>query len=323
MIRKDTIKKQLSRKYYSESKKRRYFKEGAGSGVLIQVPHLEGDIVSVEKDNKDCIAVTLENVKMEDCTLNTYYIGSHTDGTFTNGKVIFYIDSIYDDSDDSEELSVDDVLGDIALTKFECDDITISHGGGWSHASLEGNCNGEVYSGLHYEWRDLFSNPTFAFKAKNGNYYYDCDVEEIDFNFGSQIEDYYQYIEDYHLHGGDEDEYVMDENHKKSSAITKRIKQYKENMMDDRDSDSLSVSAIDAIIKEIRSKHEDMFDTISTRGNEIVMHLNNVDAELHITTAGNNCDAYLVTFLNNKKVETKRDVQRFVNDVIKTVEDMI
>lgn len=96
-----------------------------------------------------------------------------------------------------------------------------------------------------------------------------------------------------------------------------------ENWMDDRQPDTLDMPAIDALTKEIRSKYNDMFDSVSVRANEIVMHLDNADAELHITTSGTYCESYLVVNLTNKRIETKRDIQRFVDDTIRFVEDIV
>lgn len=103
--------------------------------------------------------------------------------------------------------------------------------------------------------------------------------------------------------------------------IRRRYK--RENWMEDSSSDMLDTPAIDALIKEIKSKYKDMFDTISVRRNEIVMHLDNADAELHITTSGTYCESYLVMPLTNKHIETKRDVQRFVDNTIRNVEDIV
>jgi len=97
----------------------------------------------------------------------------------------------------------------------------------------------------------------------------------------------------------------------------------RENWMEDNLSDMLDVPAIDAIIKEIKNKYEDMFDTISVRRNEIVMHLDNADAELHIKTSGTYCESYLIMPLTNKHIETKRDVQRFVDNTIHNAEDIV
>jgi len=321
MIRKDTIKKQLSRKYYSESKKRRYFKEGAGAGVLLQVSEFKGTLTDIKDGGKDCDCILhLEECWMDGCSICTYYWCSPEwfDGYFNNGTVDLYIN--FTDAINEDEIKENINAIEIGQ-KIDDEDFTISHGGGWSHQSLKDKASGEVFDGKVSEWRNNHPH-SIGVKDKDG-YYIECEIENIVFDFGDQIEEVYQAVEGLYLEDDEEEDDDMNENYKKSSAITKRIKQYKENMMDDRESDSLSVSAIDAIIKEIRSKYEDMFDTISTRGNEIVLHLNNADAELHITTSGNNCDAYLVTFLNNKKVETKRDIQRYVNDVIKTVEDTI
>ena len=74
--------------------------------------------------------------------------------------------------------------------------------------------------------------------------------------------------------------------------IRRRYK--RENWMEDSSSDMLDMPAIDALVKEIKSKYKDMFDTISVRRNEIVMHLDSADAELHITTSGTYCEFYLV-----------------------------
>lgn len=102
------------------------------------------------------------------------------------------------------------------------------------------------------------------------------------------------------------------------------LKRYKrESWTEDSPSDTLDVPAIEALTKEVKSKYGDMFDSFSVRGNEIVMHLDNADAELHITTSGTYCESYLVVNLANKHIETKRDVQRFVDDTIRTVEDII
>lgn len=106
-----------------------------------------------------------------------------------------------------------------------------------------------------------------------------------------------------------------------SVMIRRRYKN--ENWMDDRQPDTLDMPAIDALTKEIRSKYNDMFDSVSVRANEIVMHLDNVDAELHITTSGTYCESYLVVNLTNKRIETKRDIQRFVDDTISAVEDIV
>lgn len=103
--------------------------------------------------------------------------------------------------------------------------------------------------------------------------------------------------------------------------IRRRYK--RENWMEDSSSDMLDVPAIDAIVKEIKNKYEDMFDTISVHRNEIVMHLDNADAELHITTSGTYCESYLVMPLANKHIETKRDVQRFVDNTMHNVEDIV
>ena len=105
------------------------------------------------------------------------------------------------------------------------------------------------------------------------------------------------------------------------AMIRRRYKN--ENWMDDRQPDTLDIPAIDALTKEIRSKYDDMFDSVSVRGNEIVMHLDNADAELHITTSGTYCESYLVVNLTNKRIETNRDVQRFVDDTIRAVEDIV
>ena len=96
-----------------------------------------------------------------------------------------------------------------------------------------------------------------------------------------------------------------------------------ENWLDDRQPDALDIPAIDALTKEIRSKYNDMFDSVSVRGNEVVMHLDNADAELHITTSGTYCESYLVVNLTNKRIETNRDVQHFVDDTIRAVEDIV
>ena len=102
------------------------------------------------------------------------------------------------------------------------------------------------------------------------------------------------------------------------------IRKYKrEAWMDDRQSDTLDVSAVDAVLKEIKSKHDDMFDSVSMEGKEFVMHLDNADAELHIKTSGMHCESYLVVHLRDMHVETKRDVQRFVDDTIRAVEDIV
>lgn len=106
-----------------------------------------------------------------------------------------------------------------------------------------------------------------------------------------------------------------------SAMIKLRYKN--ENWMDDRQPDTLDIPAIDALTKEIRSKYNDMFDSVSVRANEIVMHLDNADAELHITTSGTYCESYLVVNLTNKRIETSRDVQRFVDDTIRSVDDIV
>lgn len=101
-------------------------------------------------------------------------------------------------------------------------------------------------------------------------------------------------------------------------------RQYKrENWMEDSSSDMLDVPAIDAIVKEINSKYKDIFDTISVRRNEIIMHLDNADAELHIKTSGTYCESYLVMPLTNKHIETKQDVRRFVDNTICNAEDIV
>lgn len=66
-----------------------------------------------------------------------------------------------------------------------------------------------------------------------------------------------------------------------------------------------------------------MFDTVSTHCNEVVMHLDDADAELHVKTSGTYCESYLVVNLRDMHVETKRDVQRFVDDTIRAVEDIV
>jgi hypothetical protein len=108
-----------------------------------------------------------------------------------------------------------------------------------------------------------------------------------------------------------------------SAMIKRRYKN--ENWMDDKQPDTLDMPAIDALTKEIRSKYDDMFDSVSIDGKEIVMHLDNADAELHIKikTPSNYCESYLVMHLGGMYVETKRDVQRFVDDTIRAVEDIV
>lgn len=102
------------------------------------------------------------------------------------------------------------------------------------------------------------------------------------------------------------------------------IRRYKkENWMDDRQQDTLDEPAKNAIIKEIKNKYDNMFDSVSVRGNEIVMHLDNTDAELHVKTSGTYCESYLVVNLRDMHVETKRDVQRFVNDTIRSVDKLV
>ena len=104
-------------------------------------------------------------------------------------------------------------------------------------------------------------------------------------------------------------------------AMIRRCK--REAWMDDRQSDTLDVASVEAVVKEIKSKHGDMFDTVSTHGNEVVMHLDDADAELHVKTSGTYCESYLVVNLRSMHVETKRDVQRFVDDTIRSVEDIV
>ena len=104
------------------------------------------------------------------------------------------------------------------------------------------------------------------------------------------------------------------------------IRKYKkESWMDAKQFDSLDIPAVDAVAKEIRSKYDDMFDSVSIEGKEIVMHLDNADAELHIKikTPANYCESYLVMRLGGMYVETNRDVQRFVDDTISAVEDIV
>lgn len=104
----------------------------------------------------------------------------------------------------------------------------------------------------------------------------------------------------------------------------RELKRYKEeSWMEDSPSDMLDVPAIEALTKEVKNKYGDMFDSFSVRGNEIVMHLDNADAELHITTSGTYCESYLVINLTNKHIETKQDVQRFVDDTIHDVENIL
>lgn len=106
-------------------------------------------------------------------------------------------------------------------------------------------------------------------------------------------------------------------------AMIRRYK--KEAWMDDRQFDSIDVPAVDAVVKEIKSNYDDMFDSVSIDGKEIVMHLDNADAELHIKikTPANYCESYLVVNLGGMYIETKRDVQRFVDDTIRAVEDIV
>ena len=107
-------------------------------------------------------------------------------------------------------------------------------------------------------------------------------------------------------------------------GIKTMIRRYKrEAWMDDRQSDTLDIASVEAVVKEIKSKHGDMFDTVTTHGNEVVMHLDNADAELHVKTSGTYCESYLVVNLRDMHVETKRDVQRFVDDTIRSVEDIV
>jgi hypothetical protein len=197
-------KESLSRKRHFESRKRRMFKEGAGAGVLIQVPHIEGEIVSVEKDTKNdgCILVTLKNAKMEDCTLSTYYNSSEWERDFTNGNVVLYIalDEVYENG---EEITTDEIINDIELYNWKHDDITISHGGGYVHNSLEGECHGDVFDGIVYEWR-YNHRPEVVLKSKGTDYYYGT-LEEIDFDFDSQIEEYYEESESDWMNDNDDD----------------------------------------------------------------------------------------------------------------------
>ena len=65
------------------------------------------------------------------------------------------------------------------------------------------------------------------------------------------------------------------------------LKRYKkESWMEDGYPDILDVPVVEALTKEVKSNYGDMFDSFSVRRNEIVMHLDNADAELHITTSG-------------------------------------
>ena len=93
--------------------------------------------------------------------------------------------------------------------------------------------------------------------------------------------------------------------------------------MEDGYPDILDVPVVEALTKEVKSNYGDMFDSFSVRRNEIVMHLDNADAELHITTSGTYCESYLVVNLTNKHIESRRDVQRFVDDTISSVENIV
>lgn len=165
--------------------------EGAGAGVEITVHEFKGKLVGVEDGGKDCDCILhLENCSMLGCTVSTYYWSSPDwmVGDFENGKVdLKVVFPFYEDNE------VDDVIKDIEIGQnIAIDDLNIMHGGGWSHVSLDGENEGQ-------------SNDTFELFDINGDYV-NCEIQSIVFNFGEQIEDFYQDAEDDWLKEEDDNE---------------------------------------------------------------------------------------------------------------------
>ena len=178
-------------------KNKNFVKEGAGAGVLITMEDLVGQFDYYKVDSKDDVVdVYLKNVSLEDCAIHTYYWSTEK-WDFDGGKAILTYDwSDFTDQEKKEFL--EDLKNSHGLGTGAC---TLTHGGGYLHASLDGMITCNVYGGIHHDWLHLHS----SLRDES----WDVNITEIKLDFGNKLEEFYQDGEDRYLHY--DDEYYSDE----------------------------------------------------------------------------------------------------------------
>lgn len=181
---------------FSMCRKKNLVKEGAGAGVLITIEDLVGQFDHYKENNDDTVDVHLKNVSLENCAIHTYYWSTEK-WDFNGGKAVLTYDwSDFTDQEKKEFL--EDLKKSSGIGTGSC---TLTHGGGYLHASLNDMITCDVYGGLHYDWLHLHN----ALRDER----WDVDITEIKLDFGNQLEEFYQDGEDKYLHY--DDEYYSDE----------------------------------------------------------------------------------------------------------------
>ena len=302
--------------------KRHFLKEGAGSGVLIQVSEFRGTLTSVEDGGNDCDCILhLEDCWMDNCSICTYEWCSPEwfDGYFNNGTVdlkVTFIDAL-DEDEIKENINAIEIG-----QKIDDEDFTISHGGGWVHQSLKDKASGDVFDGKVSEWRNNHPH-SIKVKDKDG-YYIDCEIDKILFDFGDQIEEVYQAVEGLYL---EDDEELVEDDSIEDYEESKTKRQLRSNkneasFMSDYKNKKLDETVIDSVVREIRSKYDNLFDTISVDGNKIILHFDDEDASLEIEAKGTKVVPTLCIPLTWHHLESKQDVSDFVKHLMDEINSL-
>ena len=96
----------------------------------------------------------------------------------------------------------------------------------------------------------------------------------------------------------------------------RRTRKYEQGMMSDASRDMIDEPVIDALVREIRSRYDEVFDTISVEGNKLILHFDDENASLEIEVNGTKCIPTLCIPLSHGNIELNQDVRDFIKHVL-------
>lgn len=96
----------------------------------------------------------------------------------------------------------------------------------------------------------------------------------------------------------------------------RKTRKNEQGMMSDASRDMIDEPVIDALVREIRSRYDEVFDTISVEGNKLILHFDDEDASLEIEVRGTKCIPTLCIPLSHSNIELNQDVRDFIKHIL-------
>lgn len=98
--------------------------------------------------------------------------------------------------------------------------------------------------------------------------------------------------------------------------LMKKTRKNEQGMMSDASRDMIDEPVMSALVREIRSRYDEVFDTISVKGNKLILHFDDENASLEIEVRGTKCIPTLSIPLSYGNIELNQDVRDFIKHIL-------